>query len=217
MFLDQAVGLVDEQDAVQRRVNHRIRARPGLADVFSDQRGAVALDQVAFLQNSQRLVNPAHQPGDGRFARARVAGVNGVITGRDRLEPLRNAELLDTGKVGGFLDFLLDGGDADQFVEFLQHLFELFLRNGPRLARRRGVVILANHGDLPEQVLDEAVFLRRQIAVHVGERLTNLPGQKLVVKNQQRRQFELVDDAHHFGERPVQAFLDAIGDRVVEL
>src|SRR5258706_6165355 len=56
----EAVGFVNKKDAVQRRVDHGVCARGGLADILRDESGAVALDQMPLFENSKRFVNPAH-------------------------------------------------------------------------------------------------------------------------------------------------------------
>ena len=74
----EAVRFVDEQHAVERLVDLGVRFGAGLAHVFGHQAGAVGLDEVAFLQNAHRAKDLAEDPGDGRFAGARVAGEDHV-------------------------------------------------------------------------------------------------------------------------------------------
>src|SRR5687768_17030769 len=91
----EAVGFVDEEHAVESAVDDGVGARGSLADVFRDERGAVALDQVAFAQNAERFIDASHEARDSRLAGAWVAGINGVITRRDGRETLGDTHLLD--------------------------------------------------------------------------------------------------------------------------
>ena len=70
------------------------------------------------------------------------------------------------------------------------------------------MIILRDGRDLFEQVVDEPVFLGRDRAVHDREGFANFLSQKLVERNHERRQFELVDDAGDLGEGAIQAFAD---------
>jgi hypothetical protein len=144
LIFRQRIGLVDKQNAIERRVDHRVRLDGGLADVFRDERQTVAFDQVALLEHTKRFVNPPHEPRDGRFARARIAGIDGVVTRGDGAQALADPDLLDLRKIRRLLDLLLDARNADQLVQIRQHVIvagypepmERFINSNPGLHSR---------------------------------------------------------------------------------
>ena len=69
----QAVRFVDEQHAVERLVDLRLRLRTRLAHILRHQAGAVGFDEMPLLQNPHRAEDLAEDPGDGRLARPRIA------------------------------------------------------------------------------------------------------------------------------------------------
>ena len=75
----QRVGLVDEQDAVQRTPDHPVRLDGGRADVLPDQARTVHLDQMAFLQQTDRAVHLGQEPRHGGLSRARVSEEHQVL------------------------------------------------------------------------------------------------------------------------------------------
>src|SRR6267378_3633100 len=66
-FLGEAVGFVYKEYAVQRRVDHGVGARRGLADVLRNKSGTVALDQMPLLQNAERFIDAPNKSRHGRF------------------------------------------------------------------------------------------------------------------------------------------------------
>lgn len=70
----QRVSLVDEQDTVQRTPDHPVRLDRGRPDVLPHQTRTVDLDQVSFLQQTDRAVHLRQKPRHRRLARTRVSG-----------------------------------------------------------------------------------------------------------------------------------------------
>src|SRR5919112_6291782 len=80
----QRVGLVDEQDAVERPADHAVGLDRGRTDVLPHQSGPVDLHQVALLQQADRPVHLGQEPRDRGLARAGVPQEHQVL-GRRRL------------------------------------------------------------------------------------------------------------------------------------
>ena len=91
----QRVGLVDQERAAERRLEHGTRACRGLPDVAGDEVRPVGLDEVALGDDRQRAQDLAEQPGDGRLAGARVAGEHEVVAGLQRRQAALGPDALD--------------------------------------------------------------------------------------------------------------------------
>ena len=117
---DQAVGLIDEQHAVERGLDGLAHADGGVADIAGDQGGAVGLDQVAALEIAQPVQDLAHETGDRGLAGARVAEEDAMQ--RRRLGPVAEAGALALGgeHIDPCPDLSLDGGEPDHAVQLRQ-------------------------------------------------------------------------------------------------
>src|SRR5436853_4619022 len=67
------IRLVDEEDAVERALDHAVRLERGRADVLAHETRAVDLDQMPTLEQPDRSIHLREQPRDGRLPRARIA------------------------------------------------------------------------------------------------------------------------------------------------
>ena len=83
----QAVGLVDEQHAVERLAASLERLRRGLPDISGDQAGAVGLDDVSLAHDLERRKNFADHARDLGLADAGRPGEHHVLADRGDIEP----------------------------------------------------------------------------------------------------------------------------------
>ena len=113
----QAVGLVDEQDAVERLAAFVERLWRGLPKISRDQAGAVRLHDVPLAQNPERCENFADQARHLGLADAGRSCEHHVLAERGNVETLIAAHLLDLHARDQRLDLLLDRGEADHGVE----------------------------------------------------------------------------------------------------
>ena len=114
----EGIGLVDEQRAAERRLEHGSRLRRRLADVAGDEVGSVGLDEVAFGDEAEGAQDLAEQAGHGRLAGPRVAGEHQVVARLQGRQVALLAELLDAQEAGQPAHVGLDGLEADEVVEF---------------------------------------------------------------------------------------------------
>ena len=215
LVLGQAVGLVDEEDAVERGIDHGVRPRRGLADVFRDEAGAVALDQMALLQQPERAVDAAHETGHGRLARAGIADEDGVVARWDGRQSLAGPQLLEPREVRQLPDLLLHGGEADELVQLGQERTQLVDTAGHPFARppRTG----GRCGDLLGNIFRDARLTRCRRSVEHGEEVAHGPSRGLDEVDRLGRELKFGRDAHDLGELTVHAFTDVFGHGLVHL
>ncbi len=79
----ERVGLVDEEDPVQRPPDHPVGLDRGHPDVLAHEPRPIGLDEVATAQQPHRAVHLREQPGDRGFSCAGVAEEDEVLRGRD--------------------------------------------------------------------------------------------------------------------------------------
>jgi hypothetical protein len=120
----ERVRLVDEQDAVERALDHAVRLERGRADVLPDEPGAVDLDEMALLEEADGAVHLGEQARDRRLAGAGVAEEDEVLRGRDLREAVLRAPRLHLEEGDERMHLLLDGLEADERVELRLHLPE---------------------------------------------------------------------------------------------
>ena len=77
--LCEGVCLVDEQNAVQRGIDHGVCLDRRLPDVLCDKPGAVGLDELVGLEYAQRLEHLGDDPCHRRLARSGIAGEHDVV------------------------------------------------------------------------------------------------------------------------------------------
>jgi len=137
----QVVGLVHEQDAVQRLVHHGIHLLGGLAHVARDQSRAVDFHQVPALEQPQPFQDPGVQTRHGGLARAGVAREHHVECDGDVAQAAFAAQDLHLEEVGKLAHLVLHRGEPHQAIELLEGVLQLELalaRRGFRGRFRRG-------------------------------------------------------------------------------
>ena len=137
----QRVGLVDQQHATDRRVEHLLHLQRRLPHEAGDQPGPVRLDQVSPLDHAEGPVDLGQQAGHGRLARAGVAGEDEVPARLGHRQATFLTQLRDPDEVGDELDLGLDPGEPDEPVQLGVQLLQGPRRRqlGRRLRRRRGL------------------------------------------------------------------------------
>jgi hypothetical protein len=122
----QVVGLVDEEHAAHRLLEHFARLGCGVADVLADQVVAGHRHQVALSHVAQAMQDLGHAQRHGGLAGARVAGEAHVQAGRLRLQAHRPAQPVDHQQRRDVADALLDRRQADQVaLQVGQHRLDL--------------------------------------------------------------------------------------------
>ena len=74
----QGVGLIDEQHAAQRLFQDLRGLESCLPYIARHQAAAVHLYQLSLGEDSQRMIDPGHDPGYRGFAGSRIAGEHHV-------------------------------------------------------------------------------------------------------------------------------------------
>ena len=116
----EAIGLVDEQDAVERLAAFVERLGRGLPEIAGDEAGAVGLHKMSLAQNPQRPENLADHARDFGLADAGRAGEYHVLAERGNGKTLIAPLLLDLHARNQPLYLLLDRGKPDHGVEFCE-------------------------------------------------------------------------------------------------
>ena len=130
----ERVGLVDEEDTVERATDRAVRLDRRQADELADEPGAVDLDEVALPQEPHRAVHLREQARDGRLARARVPEEHEVLRGRHFGQVVLGARGLHLEEGDERSHLLLDRVQADEGVELGLELVQRGARLG--LAQR---------------------------------------------------------------------------------
>jgi hypothetical protein len=128
----ERVGLVDEQDAVERAPDRPVGLERRLADVAADQRGAVDLDEVSLVEQAHRSVHLGEQAGDGGLAGARIAEEDEVLARRDLGQLMLLPPGLHLEERDERVHLLLHGLQSDQAVELGLQLGQRPRRLGAR-------------------------------------------------------------------------------------
>ena len=87
----KAIGLVDEQNAVERLAAFVECLGRGLSDIAGDEPGAVGFDHMSFAQNLQPAADLADQARDLGLADAGRPGEHHVLAERGNVEALDRA------------------------------------------------------------------------------------------------------------------------------
>ena len=125
----EVVGLIDEQHAAHRPLQHFPGLRCRVADVLPDQIIARHRNQVAFAHVTQAKQDLGHAQRHRGLAGPRVAGEAHVQAGRLRLQPQVHAQLVDHEQCCDVTDARLDRRKAHQVaVELVHHRAGLALR-----------------------------------------------------------------------------------------
>src|SRR6202022_773066 len=77
----QAVGLIDEENAIERRSAYVERLHRGLTDIAADELASVGLEQMAFAKHAKRAIDIAERPRHDGFSDARRSGEYHVPAG----------------------------------------------------------------------------------------------------------------------------------------
>ena len=118
----QVVGLVDEQHAAHRALQHFLGLGRGVADVLADEVVARHGHQVSLPHVAEPVQDRRHPHGDGGLAGAGVAGEAHVQRGLGTRDAERRARLVHHQQRGDLADARLDRGEADQLaVELVEH------------------------------------------------------------------------------------------------
>ena len=138
----QVIGLVDEQHAAHRLLQHFLGLRSGVADVLADQVVARHRHQVAFAHVAEPMQDLRHAQRDRGLAGARIAGEGHVQARRLRLQPEVHAQLVDHQQRRDVADAALDRREPDQIALELVHdraglALRQHLVHGAQCARHR--------------------------------------------------------------------------------
>ena len=134
----QRVGLVDEEDAVERAPDRAVGLDRGLADVLADERRSVDLDEVALLEQPHRAVHLGEQPRHRRLARARIAEEDEVLARRHLGQVVLLPPRLHLEEGEQRVHLLLHRLEPDEPVELRLQLGERPRRRRPRRRGRAG-------------------------------------------------------------------------------
>ena len=124
----QGIGFIDEEDTAHGRFDLLLGLESCLSDKAGYQSGTVGFHQLSFGQDSDLLIKPADNSGNGRLAGPGIAGKDQMQGYRDRLQALVLTHLLDLDKIHQFLDIRFDRFKADQLVQLLHGILLRFLR-----------------------------------------------------------------------------------------
>ncbi len=116
-LVDQAVRLVDEQHAAERRVDELVRLDRGRAEVLADQVGPVRLHHGGRLQQPERVEDLGNDPGDRGLPGARRAEEDEVLHGLLGAEPGQRAPAGRLDRRGNRPDLVLDRRQPDHGIE----------------------------------------------------------------------------------------------------
>jgi hypothetical protein len=124
----EGIGLVDEEDAVERPADRAVGLDRGRADELADEAGPVDLDEVPALQQSHRPVHLREQPRDRGLPGARVAEEDEMLRGRDLRQAVLEALGLHLEEGDERAHLLLHRRQADERVQLVLELGEALLR-----------------------------------------------------------------------------------------
>ena len=127
----ERVGLVDEEDAVERTPDCAVGLDRGLADVLADERSAVDPACSALLEQPHRSVHLGQQAGDCGLPGAWIPEEDEVLARRNLREVVVLAARLHLEERDETVHLLLDGVEADEPVQFRLQFGERS-RLGPR-------------------------------------------------------------------------------------
>ena len=96
----------------------------GLTDEAGDERGAIDFDEMAFIEITEPGENFAHEPGDGRLARAGIAEEDAVQGGRRSPEPMTAPRTVGFQHIDQLAHFRFHFGEADERVEFGKNIWQ---------------------------------------------------------------------------------------------
>jgi hypothetical protein len=120
----QRVGLVDEEDSVERAADRPVGLGGRVADVLPDEPGAIDLHEVPLLEQAHRAVHLREQACDRRLAGPGIADEDEVLRGGHLGQPVLEAAALDLKERHERAYLLLDRLEADERVELRLQLFE---------------------------------------------------------------------------------------------
>jgi hypothetical protein len=120
----ERVGLVDEEDAVERLANHAIRLERGRADPLSDEPCAVDLDQVTAPEEAHRAVHLREEPRDRGLPRSGIPEEDEVLARCHLGEATRLSQALHLEERHESVDLLLHRLEPDERVELRLELRE---------------------------------------------------------------------------------------------
>ena len=119
----QVVGLVDEQHAAHRPLQHFTRLWCGVADVLTDQIVARHRDHVAFAHIAEAMQDLSHAQRDGRLAGAGVAREVHVQGQSFRAEARLTTQRVDQQQRADVTNATLHWRETDQLgVELVEHV-----------------------------------------------------------------------------------------------
>ena len=122
----QGVRFVDEQHAAKCALDHFLGFDGCLAKIPANQRAAVGLDQLAFRQDADLVIEARDEPRHGGLAGARIAGEHQVQGNRRPFHAALFTELNDLDEVDQAVDIIFNVLHADQFVQLIQKLLHGF-------------------------------------------------------------------------------------------
>ena len=149
----EVIGLVDEEHAAHRLLQHLLGLRRRVPDVLADQVVAGDADQVPLAHVAEPVQQPGHLQRHRGLAGARVAGEAHVQRRRLLRQPEPPPRPVDEQQRRGLADPLLDRRQPDQLgvelVEHLAHARALVL--GAQVDRGRGDLADVLHRPSPCQ------------------------------------------------------------------
>ena len=127
----QRIGLVDEENSIERLVAFLQHLGRGLADETGHHVGALDLDQMADPQRPQRAIDVAERARDLGLADAGRPGEDHVQAQRRGGQALRAALLLHLQPCDQAIDLTFDRDQAHHGLEILDRLVGRLIRNVP--------------------------------------------------------------------------------------
>ena len=121
------IGLIDEQDTAQRRLDDLLRFQRRLPDIAGHQARTVHLDQLSLAQHADGRIQAADQPRHRRLARAGVAEEHHMKAHRRHRQVILLTQLADLDQVHQVLDLFFDGFQADERVQLFHQLVKVRL------------------------------------------------------------------------------------------
>jgi hypothetical protein len=196
----ERVGLVDEEDAVERPPDHPLGLERRCPHVLADEPAAVDLDEMPAPQQPHRPVHLRQQPGDGGLTGAGVPVEDEMLARCDLGKVVLLPARLHLEESDERAHLLLDRGEPDERVELRLQLLQRPRRLGPvetellrdpverRLVRCSSTQALRQLPDVLGQLLTDIAWhgsgkRTRDTHAETGERLlawlTTWPPRKL--------------------------------------